>query len=71
MYKYERGIVSKVSNEGESVGKLVISSNRLDCNGFGGWPQIGFGPAHLCALSRRGLGALGPDSARRWARRCR
>ena len=42
MYKYERGILSKVSNEGESVGKLVISSNRLDCNGFGGWPQIGF-----------------------------
>ena len=54
MYKYERGIVSKVSNEGESVGKLVISSNRLDCNGFGGWPQIGFGPAHLCALVTAG-----------------
>ena len=38
MHKDERGIVSKVSNEGGSVGKFIISSNRLDW--VRGWPRL-------------------------------
>ena len=65
MYKDERGIVSEVSNEGGSVGKLVISSKRLDwvrrvadLVDPDGWMADG-----TSALARRVcLGALGPDS---------
>ena len=66
MYKDERGIASKVSNEGGSGGKLVITSNRLD------WvrrvAQSGFGPALFgpwVRLSRRtGMGARLPWGSR-------
>ena len=67
MYKDERGIVSKVSNEGGSVGKLAISSNRLDWvrRLASDWIWPG---ALVCAcpsgrVPRACLGALGPDCA--------
>ena len=75
MYKDEPGIASKFSNEGGSVGKLVISSNRLD------WvPRVamsGFSPAQFgpwVRLSRRPGGcasALGLSAQIPRARRCR